>query len=182
MDARSCAGRGSSHCFPERRKQPTTPFFRTGGFRPSFNPGAGTADLVLCKRARLCYTLRARERLFRLFLGSSAVEHSTVNRMVAGSNPARGASRGFYVLRYDRFNLDQRGIIIRRPEPRSLAPSPYRLSFPIQSADPNRPPPCSRRMPAKFGVFSFSARNDSAVAPNLLSGEHDSPGNRRIYI
>jgi hypothetical protein len=33
-----------------------------------------------------------RERLFRLFLGSSAVEHSTVNRMVAGSNPARGAS------------------------------------------------------------------------------------------
>jgi hypothetical protein len=27
----------------------------------------------------------------RLFLGSSAVEHSTVNRMVAGSNPARGA-------------------------------------------------------------------------------------------
>src|SRR5438874_1040471 len=30
---------------------------------------------------------------FRLFLGSSAVEHSTVNRMVAGSNPARGASQ-----------------------------------------------------------------------------------------
>src|SRR5665213_670392 len=28
----------------------------------------------------------------RMFLGSSAVEHSTVNRMVAGSNPARGAS------------------------------------------------------------------------------------------
>ena len=26
-----------------------------------------------------------------VFLGSSAVEHSTVNRMVAGSNPARGA-------------------------------------------------------------------------------------------
>src|SRR5205085_3472776 len=35
----------------------------------------------------------AREHLFRLFLGSSAVEHSTVNRMVAGSNPARGASK-----------------------------------------------------------------------------------------
>jgi hypothetical protein len=29
---------------------------------------------------------------FAPFLGSSAVEHSTVNRMVAGSNPARGAS------------------------------------------------------------------------------------------
>src|SRR6202158_996478 len=34
----------------------------------------------------------AREHVCRLFLGSSAVEHSTVNRMVAGSNPARGAS------------------------------------------------------------------------------------------
>jgi hypothetical protein len=33
----------------------------------------------------------ARRDTFRLFLGSSAVEHSTVNRMVAGSNPARGA-------------------------------------------------------------------------------------------
>jgi hypothetical protein len=33
----------------------------------------------------------ARERLFRLFPDSSAVEHSTVNRMVAGSNPAPGA-------------------------------------------------------------------------------------------
>jgi hypothetical protein len=32
---------------------------------------------------------------FALFLGSSAVEHSTVNRMVAGSNPARGAKKSF---------------------------------------------------------------------------------------
>jgi hypothetical protein len=63
-------------------------------------------DLVLCKPERLCYTLPAREPLFRLFLGSSAVEHSTVNRMVAGSNPARGASRGFYVLRADGLNPD----------------------------------------------------------------------------
>src|SRR5437764_9337648 len=52
-------------------------------------------NLVLCKPERLCYTLPAREPLFRLFLGSSAVEHSTVNRMVAGSNPARGANYGF---------------------------------------------------------------------------------------
>ncbi len=50
------------------------------------------AHFVLCKRRRLCYTLPACEHRFRLFLGSSAVEHSTVNRMVAGSNPARGAS------------------------------------------------------------------------------------------
>ena len=46
---------------------------------------------VLCKRKGLCYTLPARDQMRRLFLGSSAVEHSTVNRMVAGSNPARGA-------------------------------------------------------------------------------------------
>jgi hypothetical protein len=50
-----------------------------------------TGYFVLCKSKRLCYTLPAREH-FRSFLGSSAVEHSTVNRMVAGSNPARGAS------------------------------------------------------------------------------------------
>lgn len=41
----------------------------------------------------------ARERLVRLFLGSSAVEHPTVNRMVAGSNPARGAKFRF-VFKY----------------------------------------------------------------------------------
>ena len=37
------------------------------------------------------FVIRRRANWFRLFLGSSAVEHSTVNRMVAGSNPARGA-------------------------------------------------------------------------------------------
>src|SRR6516162_2254942 len=56
---------------------------------------AESCGLVLCKRKRLCYTLAAREYLCRSFLGSSAVEHPTVNRMVAGSNPARGA-RGFF--------------------------------------------------------------------------------------
>src|SRR5438874_6359944 len=62
--------------------------------RSTFRPrrrGFEASHLVLCKPGRLCYTLPAREHLFRLFLGSSAVEHSTVNRMVAGSNPARGA-------------------------------------------------------------------------------------------
>ena len=39
----------------------------------------------------------ARELVYRLFLGSSAVEHPTVNRMVAGSNPARGASKIKYL-------------------------------------------------------------------------------------
>jgi hypothetical protein len=41
-------------------------------------------------RKALLYAPRSRT-FVRLFLGSSAVEHSTVNRMVAGSNPARGA-------------------------------------------------------------------------------------------
>src|SRR6516225_7215181 len=54
-------------------------------------PG-GDGHLVLCKPKMLCYTLRACEHVCRLFLGSSAVEHPTVNRMVAGSNPARGAN------------------------------------------------------------------------------------------
>src|SRR5436309_1427470 len=44
---------------------------------------------------------------FRLFLGSSAVEHSTVNRMVAGSNPARGAIQ----IKY----LAQNSQITRKP-------------------------------------------------------------------
>ena len=44
---------------------------------------SGKAFVIRCPLANLC----------RLFLGSSAVEHSTVNRMVAGSNPARGAKQ-----------------------------------------------------------------------------------------
>ena len=48
-------------------------------------------EFLLCKRKRLCYTQPRADDWFALFLGSSAVEHPTVNRMVAGSNPARGA-------------------------------------------------------------------------------------------
>src|ERR1700746_1894433 len=57
---------------------------------------------LLCKRKRLCYTLPARDLLYRPFLGSSAVEHPTVNRMVAGSNPARGASQIKHLAETDR--------------------------------------------------------------------------------
>ncbi len=59
--------------------------------KPAASARREVCVFVLCKPDRLCYTLPAREHLRRLFLGSSAVEHSTVNRMVAGSNPARGA-------------------------------------------------------------------------------------------
>jgi hypothetical protein len=53
------------------------------------------SEFVLCKRKRLCYTQPRANDEFALFLGSSAVEHPTVNRMVAGSNPARGAKFRF---------------------------------------------------------------------------------------
>src|SRR5439155_21158087 len=78
---------------------------------PDRSPGVGeNADKALQNRPLPCPLDAVTERPFgplqrrkpllyahafanhvRLFLGSSAVEHSTVNRMVAGSNPARGA-------------------------------------------------------------------------------------------
>src|SRR5215470_19506535 len=58
---------------------------------PSPREGAGQLDLCNCKS--LCYTLARSRTTVRLFPDSSAVEHSTVNRMVAGSNPAPGAIR-----------------------------------------------------------------------------------------
>jgi hypothetical protein len=61
-------------------------------FRTRVTPGC-LAHFPLCKPWRLCYTQPVREDCFAPFLGSSAVEHSTVNRMVAGSNPARGAKQ-----------------------------------------------------------------------------------------
>src|ERR1700751_1578344 len=48
-------------------------------------------QLDLCNSKRLCYTQARSRTAVRLFPDSSAVEHSTVNRMVAGSNPAPGA-------------------------------------------------------------------------------------------
>src|ERR1700688_2724730 len=57
---------------------------RASGLHRPFPPLQGSEALLYAAR---------REPGFALFLGSSAVEHSTVNRMVAGSNPARGASQ-----------------------------------------------------------------------------------------
>jgi hypothetical protein len=51
------------------------------------------------------------EQRFRLILGSSAVEHSTVNRMVAGSNPARGASQIKCLSNF--FNLSQNACVCK---------------------------------------------------------------------
>src|SRR5262245_25600164 len=49
-------------------------------------------QLDLCNGKGLCYTQARSRTPVRLFPDSSAVEHSTVNRMVAGSNPAPGAN------------------------------------------------------------------------------------------
>jgi hypothetical protein len=57
---------------------------RASGPHGPFPPLQGSEALLYAAR---------REPGFALFLGSSAVEHSTVNRMVAGSNPARGANQ-----------------------------------------------------------------------------------------
>jgi hypothetical protein len=48
----------------------------------AFRPMQAEEALLYAAGSRTCVAL---------FLGSSAVEHPTVNRMVAGSNPARGA-------------------------------------------------------------------------------------------
>src|SRR6266478_3166832 len=53
---------------------------------PAPAPAVG-ADFPLCKPKRLCYS----RTLARVVPGSSAVEQPAVNRLVAGSNPARGA-------------------------------------------------------------------------------------------
>ena len=58
---------------------------------PRFNSGRGLQPLLLalCKAGGLCYRPDVNPDLFP---GSSAVERSTVNRMVACSNQARGAN------------------------------------------------------------------------------------------
>src|SRR5882762_1378441 len=59
-------------------------------FRPRFTRRSKAAFGPLQRVEALLYAPPFANHV-RLFLGSSAVEHSTVNRMVAGSNPARGA-------------------------------------------------------------------------------------------
>jgi hypothetical protein len=166
--------RGSSCRWPGGRK--TRQIAVAQGLSGLASSRSAAGDLVLCKPERLCYTLPAREPSFRLFLGSSAVEHSTVNRMVAGSNPARGASRGFYVLRHDRFNLDQRGIC-------QLEPSPP-ISLPDIFPDAARRPesPGARRMSANLAPSHSAHETVAPRGQHLLAGEQDSPYNREIDI
>ena len=150
---------------PERENDDKSLWRR--GFPAPLHASAAAGDLVLCKPERLCYTLPAREHLFRLFLGSSAVEHSTVNRMVAGSNPARGASHGFYILRQRQIILDQRGIIVPA--------APKRLARSLLDALECRLPifldaargPASDRRPAAAGCPQI--RNSSHLAHETVA-------------
>ena len=61
---------------------------RIAAMRPRHAAGG---DFTLCKPKRLCYS----RTLARVVPGSSAVEQPAVNRLVAGSNPARGAIVSF---------------------------------------------------------------------------------------
>jgi hypothetical protein len=73
---------------PEMAGKPLT----KGGFPVPADAWANQVISAYASAGRFVIRCPAREHLSRLFLGSSAVEHSTVNRMVAGSNPARGAN------------------------------------------------------------------------------------------
>ena len=54
-------------------------------------PSARPWPLVDADKKKGCPNDSRQARLFPVFLGSSAVERSTVNRLVTGSNPVRGA-------------------------------------------------------------------------------------------
>src|SRR6266700_6044042 len=81
-------GRKTAHFLDEERLQGLCP---TSAFPFPERPLPGLRFRPMQVEKALLYAARLRP-VCRLFLGSSAVEHSTVNRMVAGSNPARGAS------------------------------------------------------------------------------------------
>jgi hypothetical protein len=88
---------------------------------------AKDGEFVLCKRNRLCYTQPRANDWFALFLGSSAVEHPTVNRMVAGSNPARGAKFRFIFNRLLAY-ADAAPDLARSVSQRRLGPTESRSS------------------------------------------------------
>ena len=60
-----------------------------------------------CKIETRCYNKK-------VFLDSSAVEHSAVNRRVVGSNPTRGAKKPVKRLLYRFFCGDEYGMLLRR--------------------------------------------------------------------
>jgi hypothetical protein len=91
-------------------------------------------DVVpLSNRRSLCYSNGACAMGFRRFPGSSVVEQPAVNRLVAGSNPARGANTPFADLRLLSLTFDKalqprhfHDFVFRRRSPESVY---GRLSF-----------------------------------------------------
>ena len=77
--------------FSDRRKGSKS--LRRRQFRSAIDAASARAISSFASLGGFVICCRLRTPWFRLFLGSSAVEHSTVNRMVAGSNPARGAKQ-----------------------------------------------------------------------------------------
>jgi hypothetical protein len=94
---RAPPGRGAPVNVPARRQADRLHVSKVihGILQGILTPGRLGAFPALQAMEALLYAARSRT-LFASFLGSSAVEHSTVNRMVAGSNPARGANWLFF--------------------------------------------------------------------------------------
>ena len=61
-------------------------------------PSTAAGQIGLCNGQAVCYMPRHR-CCFALFPGSSVVEQPAVNRLVAGSNPARGANNFKHLAR-----------------------------------------------------------------------------------
>ena len=76
---------------PSRSLKNAAKSLRPMQFRPSRAAAENPAIWSFATPEGFVIRCRLANDRFALFLGSSAVEHSTVNRMVAGSNPARGA-------------------------------------------------------------------------------------------
>ena len=71
------------------------------------------------------------------FPGSSVVEHSTVNRMVAGSNPARGANILSCILHNVVARCAVSGTFMQNPDP--FGPEDARRTYKIHGALTDRP-------------------------------------------
>lgn len=79
-------------------------------FRPTGWGGQGVLECTNLPESRALELDLSRADLYnkRGFLGSSAVEQPAVNRWVAGSNPARGATGEFFVIFLFEMRLTQR--------------------------------------------------------------------------
>lgn len=101
--------------------------------------------------------------MLRVFPGSSVVEHSTVNRMVAGSNPARGAIFQRKVADF---------VVLFK---RSKQPSPP--SLPAFGSSPPR----FRGKPSRV-TRTTPAPRTSAVPSHLSATQPASFGRRRCFL